>query len=70
MPDRAETYMLLEYPSPAELCAIFGPHWAVCRNTETNRTRYHRCITRKQYQDAAKEILAARQTKGEAGFPV
>jgi hypothetical protein len=34
------------------LRGIFGPHWAICRNTERNRERHGVCITHKQYRIA------------------
>lgn len=45
----------------AELNAVLGSRWAICRNTPKNRERYGRCITRKQYDDAVNKILATRR---------
>ena len=48
------------YPTAKELCAILGPRWAICKNTERNRGRYGRCISRKAYQRAQIEALRQR----------
>lgn len=49
------------YPTAAELCAVLGARWAICRDTERNRERYGRCITRKEYLRAQAEALALRE---------
>lgn len=51
------------HATPAELSRVLGPRWAICRNTERNRARYGRCITRQEYQLAQSEALDTR------GFP-
>lgn len=60
-PTLAEIYYANE-PTCAELCAILGPRWAICRDTPKNRERYGRCITRREYAAARKAALAARPT--------
>ena len=30
----------------------WGPHWGLCRNTPSNRSRYDRCVSNKEYQAA------------------
>jgi len=50
-----------DYATAAELCRILGPRWAICRNTERNRERYGRCITRKEYLRACAEALELRE---------
>lgn len=30
----------------------FGPHWAICRDTDRNRLRWGRCITHREYVEA------------------
>lgn len=52
--------MNTEYATPAELNSILGDHWAICRNTENNRARYGRCITKNQYARATAQALNAR----------
>jgi hypothetical protein len=55
------------YPTPAELNAILGDKWAICRNTAANRERHGNCITHKRYIAAKEEALARRninQTNG------
>jgi hypothetical protein len=49
-----------EYASPAELDAVLGDKWTICRNTAANRERHGRCITRQQYLAARQEALARR----------
>ena len=51
---------MTDYATPDELSAILGPRWAICRNTPSNRERYGRCITRRQYAEAQRQALAAR----------
>lgn len=46
------------YATAAQLCEVFGPHWAICRNTENNRARYGRCITSKEYDRVSAKLLA------------
>jgi hypothetical protein len=56
-----------QYATPAELTAILGDKWAICRDTPDNRERHGRCITRRQYLAATREALARRninQTNG------
>jgi hypothetical protein len=47
--------------TPAELAAVLGPRWAICRNTERNRERYGRCITHKEYLRAHAEAIELRE---------
>lgn len=49
----------------AELCAIFGPRWAICRDTPSNRERYGRCVTDKEYERAQIDALANRAANGQ-----
>lgn len=51
----------MDYPTPQELEAVLGPHWAICRDTKRNRDRYGRCITTKQYRAACTEALELRK---------
>jgi hypothetical protein len=51
-----------QYATPAELEAILGDKWAICRDTESNRERHGRCITHQQYRAATLEALARRNT--------
>ena len=44
----------------AELAAVFGPRWAICRATPKNVARYGNCITKKQYTAAKAQAIAAR----------
>lgn len=49
-----------DHATPEELRAVLGERWAICGNTEANRQRYGRCITRGQYQRATAEALKRR----------
>jgi hypothetical protein len=49
------------HPTAAELNAVLGDRWAICRDTEKNRERYGRCITRKAYRRACAEALELRK---------
>jgi hypothetical protein len=33
----------------------FGPRWALCRNTQANRERYGKCLTRKQFDEVIRD---------------
>ena len=48
------------HPTAAELCAVLGPRWAICRNTEKNRERYGLCVSRAAYKNACAKALQAR----------
>jgi hypothetical protein len=51
-------------PSAAEITAVLGDGWAICRNTAKMRERYKRCITLKVYNAAKAEALARRVIPG------
>lgn len=48
-------------PTAAELAAVLGARWAICRDTPKNRARYGRCLTAKAYRRACAEALELRQ---------
>jgi len=50
----------VRHATVAELRAILGDRWAICRNTPKNRQRYGRCITRQEYARIVARILAGR----------
>lgn len=47
-------------PTAAELSALLGSNWAVCRKTAANVVRYSRCLTPKEFKAAQQAALAAR----------
>lgn len=51
----------MNYATPEELKAVLGDKWAICRNTEKNRARYGRCITKREYRNAHAEALELRE---------
>ena len=55
-----------DHPTPEELSRALGPRWAVCKNTNVNRAMYGNCITRKKFQDTAKQIVADRKERDKA----
>lgn len=53
---------LKTHGTAAELRAILGPSWGICRPTPRNLERYTRCITKKQYDAAnARAVLERAQ---------
>jgi hypothetical protein len=58
------TQQIAEYfatkPTAAELSAVLGSNWAVCRKTAKNMARYSRCLTPKEFAAAKRQALAAR----------
>lgn len=51
---------LRDHGTPEELRAILGPNWAICRKTPSNISRYGRCITRREYDQANRAAIELR----------
>lgn len=47
--------------TPKELRDILGTRWAICRKTPRNVERYGNCITKLEYNRAAKLALEKRK---------
>ena len=50
-----------DHATADELSAVLGTNrWAIARKTPANLARYERCLTPKEYAEATKRALAAR----------
>jgi hypothetical protein len=53
------------YPGAEALTAILGKGWAIARKTPRNLARYGRCITRREYEEAARQAVEAQRRQAK-----